>query len=248
MFSQYSLTRGQIKTLTRHNSPTIANSMGVLSSRKKTTGFNLEPLTDFMPEMGAMCGYAVTVKYIASQEHVPDAKDFMEYYRWFVSLPDPKIVVIQDLDAPNGIVGSFWGECNANKHRAFGAVGTITDGAIRDLNEMKNAGFKALARRLCVAPAYGKVTDFSTPVKVFGTEIKTGELVHADQHGFITIPPEVAPKLDEVSCFYDRAELEYVITVCRKQGVKLEDVIENEAKFIEHIKKYRFEAEMAGKK
>ena len=51
-------------------------------------------------------------------------------------------------------IGSAWGEVNSNVHRALGCVGTITDGAIRDVDEMTNAGFKALARRLCVGHAY----------------------------------------------------------------------------------------------
>ena len=38
-------------------------------------------------------------------------------------------------------------------HRALGCVGTITEGAIRDLDEMTAAGFKAIARRLCVDAA-----------------------------------------------------------------------------------------------
>ena len=60
--------------------------------------------------------------------------------------PGPKIVVIQDLDKPE-VLGSFWGEVNASVHRALGCVGTITDGAIRDVDEMTAAGFKAIARR-----------------------------------------------------------------------------------------------------
>jgi regulator of RNase E activity RraA len=74
------------------------------------------------------------------------------------SAPGPKIVVVQDLDKPR-VIGAFWGEVNSNVHLALGAVGTITDGAIRDLDEMNSAGFKALARRLCVGHAY------STPVR-----------------------------------------------------------------------------------
>src|SRR5258708_34407151 len=69
------------------------------------------------------------------------------YRRYVASQPGPKIVVVQDLDKPRTI-GSFWGEVNANTHRALGCVGTITDGAIRDVGQMTNAGFKTLARRL----------------------------------------------------------------------------------------------------
>ncbi|MGQ9902999.1 MAG: hypothetical protein ACUVRU_01425 [Anaerolineae bacterium] len=51
-------------------------------------------------------------------------------------------------------VGSVWGEVNANVHRALSCVGTIADGAVRDLDEISNAGFKAIARRLRVGHAH----------------------------------------------------------------------------------------------
>jgi len=244
MFFKAKLTHGQIKALTRYNTPTISNAIDILNVRPKNIGFNLEAVTDFMPDLGAICGYAVTVKYIASQEAVASEVDFFEYFKWFAALPSPKIVVLKDIDSPREIVGSFWGECNANKHRAFGGVGTITDGAIRDLQEMKGLGYKALARRLCVSSAYGQIIDFDCRVNVFGCEIKPGELIHADHHGFITLPSEVAPKLDEVARFYDRNELEFIISICQKQGVSLAEIIENESKFREQIQKFNAESKM----
>ena len=67
--------------------------------------------------------------------------------------PGPKIVVVQDLDKPR-LYGAFWGEVTSNFHRSVGCVGTIIDGGIRDMDEMGQAGFKALARGLCVGRAY----------------------------------------------------------------------------------------------
>ena len=78
-----------------------------------------------------------------------------DYRRHIASVAGPKIVVVQDLDKPR-TVGAFWGEVNANNYRALGCVGTIIDGGIRDLDEMNNAGFKALARWLSVGHAYSR--------------------------------------------------------------------------------------------
>jgi len=44
----------------------------------------------------------------------------------------------QDLDKP-ALHGAFWGEVNSNIHKALACVGTITDGAIRNTDEMNNA-------------------------------------------------------------------------------------------------------------
>ncbi len=52
----------------------------------------------------------------------------------------PRMVVIEDLDDPPA-VGSFWGEVNGNIHRALGCVGAVTNGGVRDLNEVRALGF-----------------------------------------------------------------------------------------------------------
>jgi regulator of RNase E activity RraA len=84
---------------------------------------------------------------------------------------------------------------NANIHKALGCVGTIVDGAIRDQDEMTNAGFKALARRLCVGHAHSWPVRWGSEVEGFGRRIKPGQLVHADKHGFLAIPDEDAPRV-----------------------------------------------------
>lgn len=82
-----------------------------------------------MPQMGPMAGRAVTVVVEPSQaSHRANAAAWGEYRRSVAGVPGPKIVVVQDLDKP-AVIGSFWGEVNANTHRALGCVGTITDGA-----------------------------------------------------------------------------------------------------------------------
>ena len=103
--------------------------------------------------------------------------------------PGPKIVVVQDLDKPR-VIGAFWGEVNSNIHRALGCVGTITDGAIRDLDEMTNAGFKALARRLCVGHAFVASGALGLRGRGLRPDGPAGQLIHADKHGFLVVPPE----------------------------------------------------------
>src|SRR6185369_6826694 len=124
-----------------------------------------------------------------------------------------------DLDKPR-VIGSFWGEVNSNLHRALGCVGTIVDGAIRDLDEMNNAGFKALARRLCVGHAFSQPVRWNCEVEVFGRKIKPGELIHADKHGFLLIPDEDAPKILEAARFMDANECSTVIAAARESHGK----------------------------
>jgi regulator of RNase E activity RraA len=166
--------------------------------------------------MGPMVGRAVTVVIEPSNpKHTQDAAErWREYRRYVASIDGPKIVVVQDLDKPR-VIGSFWGEVNSNVHRALGCVGTIVDGAIRDVDEMTNAGFKALARRFCVGHAHVVPVKWNVAVEVFGRSISPGQLIHADKHGFLAVPEEDEPGLLDASAFMDANECKTVIAAAR---------------------------------
>lgn len=222
------LSYGELLELKRWNTPTIYNGWEQITKHDHSKDcFNLEETRDFMPQMGPMVGYAVTVLYEPSNpaHRTNNPNALKEYLEYVASEPGPKIVVVQDLDKPN-TYGSFWGEVNANMHRALGCVGTITDGAIRDLDEMTNAGFKALARRLCVGHAYGTPVKWGCEVEVFGRVIQPGQLIHADKHGFLAIPPEDEPLLLEAARFMDTNECRTTISAARSSaGLPLDEVV-----------------------
>jgi len=130
------------------------------------------------------------------------------------SIPGPKIVVVQDLDKPRTF-GAFWGEVNSSIHKALGCVGTIIDGAIRDLDEMHNVGFKAIAKRLCVGHAYSHPARWNCEVEVFGRTVKPSQLIHADKHGFLVIPSQDQAQLLQAARFMDSNECQTIIAAAR---------------------------------
>ena len=224
------LSHADLLQLKRWNTPTIYNGWEQITKRDFCAdAVNLEETRDFMPQMGPMVGYAVTVviepSNAAHRRTLPNAT--FDYRRYLASVPGPKIVVIQDLDKPM-VIGSFWGEVNANIHKALGCVGTITDGAIRYIDEMTNAGLKAIARRLCVGHAAVQPVRFNCEVNVFGRKIAPGDLIHADKHGFIVITPEEQPRLLEAARFMDSNECDTVIAAARNTtGLTTEEILEN---------------------
>lgn len=223
------LSSAELLELRRWNTPTIYNGWEQITSHDAgRDGFNPEPCHDFMPEMGPMVGYAVTVAIEPSNpEHPQQNPDGWSRYRRYVgSVPGPKIVVVQDLDKPN-TVGAFWGEVNSGMHRALGCVGTIIDGAIRDLDEMKCVGFKALARRLCVGHAYSHPVRWDCEVEVFGRKVRPGQLIHADKHGFLVVPREDEPRLLEAARFMDSNECRTMIAAARHaSGMSTEQMLD----------------------
>ena len=223
------LSHEELLELKRWNTPTIYNGLEQITDRDAAReGFNLEVCRDYMPQMGPMVGYATTVIVEPSNgEHVqanPNA--WSEYRRYVASIPGPKIAVVQDLDKPVAF-GSFWGEVNSNIHRALGCVGTIVDGAIRDVDEMCNAGFKAIARQLCVGHAHVVPVRWGCEVSVFGCPVSPGQLVHADKHGFLTILENDEPRLLEASRFMDSNECRTVIAAARSShGKTTEEILQ----------------------
>ena len=210
------LSHAELLKLKRWNTPTIYNGWEQITTRDcANDAFNLEETCDFMPQMGPMVGYAVTLIIEPSQaSHKQIANAWEEYRRYVAGASGPKIVVVQDLDKPQ-VIGSFWGEVNSNVHRALGCVGTITDGAIRDVDEMTNAGFKSLAQRLCVGHAHAIPVRWNCEVEVFGRLIRPGQLIHADKHGFLAVTADEESELLEASLFMDNNECETVIAAAR---------------------------------
>lgn len=241
------LNHSDLLKLKRWNTPTIYNGWEAITEKDRLeVRCNRDETKDFMPQMGSMIGYAVTVTFEPScKEHYNDAaKKWSEYRAYVASVPGPKIVVLQDFDSPDKIIGSFWGEVCSNMHRALGCVGTITDGAIRDVDEMTNAGFKALARRLCVGHAYSVPVAWGMPVEVFGCAVNPGDLIHADKHGFLVIPEEDQKHLIESAAFMDENECLTTIGVARRSAGKsheqiLKDLDDANKAFAENTKSFR---------
>ncbi len=221
------LSHSKLLELKRWNTPTIYNGWEQIT--KKDAGrecFNLEETKDFMTQMGPMVGYAVTVVIEPGNAKHPknNPNAWSKYRQYIASVAGPKIVIVQDLDKPQ-VYGSFWGEVNANIHHALGCVGTITDGSIRDVDEMNNAGFKALARRLSVGHAHSTPVKWNCEVEVFGTKIKPGQLIHADKHGFLAIPEEDEAGLLDASRFMDTNECNTLIAVARNSHGKSMNIL-----------------------
>jgi 4-hydroxy-4-methyl-2-oxoglutarate aldolase len=220
------LGRSDLLRLKRLTTPTIYNGWEQVSRIDRRAVVNREDVRDFLPAAGPMVGRAVTLVCQPSEaRHIAEAPEAPARYReYLASVAGPKIVVVQDLDKPN-FIGTYFGEVNASLHRALGCVGIIIDGAVRDITEMSGLGFKALASRLCVGHAFAWPVRWNCEVEVHGCPVRPGQLIHADQHGFIAIPEEDEGAVLDASLFMDRNECETVIDTAQlSQGQTFEGV------------------------
>ena len=162
-----------------------------------------------------MVGYAVTGRIRSA---APSTQQYSRHPWWdfVLSTPSPRVVVLEDMDDPPG-VGAFWGEVQANIHRALGCIGTVTNGAVRDLDAVRELPFHYLARNVAVSHAYVHLVDFGTPVTVGGLTVETGDLLHADRHGVLSIPLNIAEQLPAV-CERITAKERTIIDFCRSSA------------------------------
>ncbi|MCH8827238.1 MAG: RraA family protein [Chloroflexi bacterium] len=189
------LTAEQLETLRQIPSPAIANAIETFDVMPRNKGFMLPQIKSIFPDMPHMIGYAVTA--VIGAEMPPSKNMNVSRLDWvdaITSVPEPRVLVMKDIDYPN-VVGSFWGEVQANIHKALGCVGTITDGGVRDLDEMRELGFNAFATDVLVSHAYVHLIEVGVPVTVGGMDVKMGDIVLGDQHGVVGIPMDIAAEL-----------------------------------------------------
>ena len=176
------------------DTPTVCNALELLVPRRRGYGFTTQPLVCTRPELKPIVAVARTATIRAAHPgdlSAEEARTLSDgYYAYIDAGPKPCVVVIQDLDAQRGY-GAYWGEVNSSIHMGFGCVGVITDGGVRDLPDIA-PGFQMLAGRVIPSHAYVHVVDFGRPVDVAGMRVRDGDLIHADQHGAVVIPQEVA--------------------------------------------------------
>ncbi len=186
-----------IAALSGVDTPTVCNALIALDPSLKGKNYTLDPVVAADTTMPSFTGYALTARIISSEAPRDDdealqARRFA-YYRYLEAARKPALVVMQDGGTRRGY-GSFWGEINVAVHKAMGLCGAITDGAIRDLGSLGN-DFNLIGGNVCPGSGFGHLVEFGTPVSVFGLPVNPGDVVHADRHGCVVVPSQLAVDL-----------------------------------------------------
>jgi regulator of RNase E activity RraA len=146
-----------------------------------------------------MLGYAVTARVRTSSAPPRGGCYFdrMDWWNYLASLPEPRIMVLQDVDRAPAL-GALVGEIHATIAQALNCAGSITNGAVRDLEAVEALGFPLFSRRVSVSHAYAHIVEFGSPVEIGGHMIQPGDLTHGDKNGVHTIPQEIASEVPDM--------------------------------------------------
>jgi regulator of RNase E activity RraA len=217
-----------LEALARHDTPTICNALEVVAPERRLIGYTTKPLVCPFPDLPPIVGYArtTTIRSIAASG-LPAAEQQarrLAYYEYVGTGHGPRINVIQDIDGADAGFGAFWGEVQSAVHKALGCLGVITDGSIRDIDQWA-PGFQALAGSIGPSHAFVHAESFGGEVRVAGMTVRSGDLIHADRHGAVVIPLDVAAKLPEAADLCGRRETP-ILEIARSPSFTLEKLRE----------------------
>lgn len=206
------------------DTPTVCNALELVAPERRALGFTTDPLVCAVPGLPPMVGFARTASIRAREPGAVSGPDMramrLGYYEYVATGAVPSIVVIQDLDGPRRGYGAFWGEVNSAIHKGLGALGVITDGSVRDLDDVA-PGFQMLADRVGPSHAHVHLVDFAKTVTVAGMTVQSGDLIHADKHGAVVVPLAVADKIPAAAELIGKREA-VILDAARADGFSIE--------------------------
>lgn len=209
------LSPADLELLARYDTPTICNVIELFDIRPRDTGYMDGRIRACFPEMPPIVGYASTATFRGAFPRPEGAAygSLDEQVKSFAELPGPPIVVFQDIDDPP--VAATFGEIMCATYQAFGAVGLVTSGAARDLDQVRRLGFAAFSNGAICSHGFSSIVSVNQPVRVGGVAVSPGTLLHADANGVTTVPHEIASEVAHAAADFVAAEtyiLDYLKT------------------------------------
>jgi regulator of RNase E activity RraA len=175
------------EALSRFPLSTIEGALARAGLRPRGEGVALPGLAPLWKGDGRIAGRAVTVVMSVDEGFPHGRKENAEWWRHVEAAPEPKVVVAQVLGA-NSAAGAVSGVLTANILRALGCQGFVTDGYVRDADEIARAGLLTAARGVTLRHGNPHVVRFGEPVEVLGMKVAPGDAVLAGGEGALAFP------------------------------------------------------------
>src|SRR5437660_11801614 len=206
MSSIRAVPASDLKLLRKCDTPTICNVVELCDLCPRTAGYMNATIQACYPKLPPMVGYASTATFRSAAP--PRSGNVYaglgEQVASFAESPGPAVVVFQDLDHP--VAAATFGEVMCTTYKTFGAIGLITSGAGRDLDQVEALNFPCFTSGIICAHGYCHIPSINIPVHVGGVMIHPGDLLHGDRNGVTTIPLEIASEVAPVCAEFVEAE------------------------------------------
>ena len=129
-------------------------------------------------------GFVRTAKIFSNDKNKQmTLKQKKRYYQYMGNEKVPKICIVEDSNI--NPVGCFWGEVQTNIHQNLGFKGVITNGSIRDLDDVAS-NFQMLARSVLPSHSYLDLKSVGKTVKICGEQFKHNDIAVSYTHLTLT--------------------------------------------------------------
>ena len=189
MSAQPFVLRSGLEVDLRVRSALVSDSLDLIGFRSNVMSRAVTPLVSSMKIMG----YASTIEFVEGNDFDPQdpygpAIDFLD------SLQSGDVAIVA---TGHSTQSAFWGELFSTAAKGRGAYGVVTDGPLRDTQEILPVGFNAFGIGTLPSDYKGrmKVSSVHSRVSCGGVEVNQGDLIVADNDGVAVVP---ASKIDEV--------------------------------------------------
>ena len=212
-----------LEQLRRLSTCIVASAIETFQVRLPNSGFADSSIHCIFTNRLPLLGYAATARMRSKNPPMVGHGYYYERTDWWnhiLNIPAPRVVVIEDVDERAGL-GAFIGEVNANILLALGCLGLVTNGSVRDIDQVGLTRFQMFAGSISVSHAYAHIFDFGGTVEVGGLKVRPGDLIHGDRHGVQTVPSEVAGKIPAVAHQIIHRR-EHLIGLCRATDFSLD--------------------------
>ena len=200
------LTPETLKKLTKFDTPTICNVIELFDVIPRNRGYMDARVKCNFPEFPPVIGYACTAAF--RSDAPPKGGDaygsIQKQLEQFEQLPGPAMVVFQDLDDPPA--AAVFGEVMCSTYQAFGSAGLITNGAGRDLEQVRALKYSVFTGSTICSHGYCHMLHLGLPVRVGGLMVNQGDLLHGDANGVTSIPLDIAAEVADVAEEFIAAE------------------------------------------
>jgi 4-hydroxy-4-methyl-2-oxoglutarate aldolase len=213
-----SLSPALIERLGRLDSCAVSNAIETFDVRLRNEGFTDGRVRCLFDDLPTIVGHAVTAR-IRSSAPPPVGHTYADRTDWWnyvLTIPAPRVVVVQDVDDRPGL-GASVGGVHASILRALDCVAYLTNGAARDLPEVRASGLQVFAGGTTPSHAFMHIVDFGGTVEIAGLRVSPGDALLGDRHGVVSIPKERASDIPAVVASM-RARERRVIEHCRSDG------------------------------
>jgi regulator of RNase E activity RraA len=212
-----------LRKLNEFDSPTVSNAIERLNIRPRTSGYAGHDLRCIFPELGTTVGYAVTCTADSTSEQRLNPRGLLPLWEAVDASLKPAILVIKDI-GDDSYRSCHLGEVMATTAKALGAVGCICDGGLRDIHEIEGlGGFQLFCPGFVVSHGNPVICEVGVDVCLSGLEVSTGDILHGDINGVLTIPHGIVDQVaDKVASV--REEEGHILELVKSPNFTLNDL------------------------